>query len=76
MLPRDPGAHRGGREGLEPAMIPRPIQPEARGPTFLLKIEGKPGTAGIRALRLLLKTLLRRHGFKAVDLREIDVGRR
>jgi hypothetical protein len=57
-------------------MIHRPLQPEARGPTFLLKIEGKPGSAGIRALRALLKALLRRHGFKALDLREIDAGGR
>jgi hypothetical protein len=57
-------------------MTDRPAQPAARGPTFLLKLEGKPGTAGIRALRKLLKVLLRRYGFKAVDLREIDAGRR
>jgi hypothetical protein len=55
-------------------MIRRPIQPATRGPTFVLKIEGRPGS-GIRALRMLLKTLLRRYGFKALDLREIDAGR-
>jgi hypothetical protein len=43
-------------------------------PTFTLKIEGKPGTASIRYLRLLLKALLRRHHFKCLDLRE-DGGR-
>jgi hypothetical protein len=49
-------------------------QPEARGPIFVLKIQGKPGTA-IRALRWLLKRLLRQHGLRAIDLREIDAGR-
>jgi hypothetical protein len=58
------------------AVIRRPAQPAARGPIFLLKIEGRPGSAGIRALRALLKSLLRRHGFRAVDLREIDAGGR
>jgi hypothetical protein len=53
-------------------MTHRPSPPAVRGPIFLLKLEGKPGTAGIRALRLLLKALLRRYGFRAVDLREID----
>jgi hypothetical protein len=57
------------------AVIRRPIQPTARGPIFLLKIEGRPGSAGIRALRMPLKALLPRHGFRAVDLREIDAGR-
>jgi hypothetical protein len=36
-------------------------------PTFTLPIEGKPGTAGIHALRAILKTLLRRHGFRCLD---------
>jgi hypothetical protein len=36
-------------------------------PTFTVRIEGKPGTAGIRALRAILKTLLRRHGFRCLD---------
>jgi hypothetical protein len=38
--------------------------------TFVLKIEGKPGAAGIHALRGLLKILLRRYGFRAIDVRE------
>jgi hypothetical protein len=37
---------------------------------FTLKIEGKPGAAGIHALRGLLKTLLRRYSFKCIDLSE------
>jgi hypothetical protein len=38
--------------------------------TFVLKIEALPGVDAIRALRWLLKSLLRRHGFRCVDLRE------
>ena len=37
---------------------------------FTLRIAGKPGTAGIHALRFLLKRLLRQHGFVALDVRE------
>jgi hypothetical protein len=47
-----------------------------RRPVFTLKIEGKPGPVGIRALRGLLKTLLRRHGFRCVDMREERGGAR
>ena len=43
--------------------------PEPR-PTFALKIEGPPGDVGIRALRAFLKILLRRYGFRALDMRE------
>jgi hypothetical protein len=39
-------------------------------PTFTLKIEGPPSVIGIRALRALLKILLRRYGFRCLDLRE------
>jgi hypothetical protein len=39
--------------------------------TFVLKIEGKSGGAGIHALRALLKILLRQYGFRAIDVREI-----
>jgi hypothetical protein len=48
----------------------------ATRPTFVLKLEGRPGTPGIRALRWLLKRLLRQHGLRALDLRELDPGRR
>jgi hypothetical protein len=46
-------------------------RPEQRA-TFVLKIEGKSGQGGIRSLRWLLKTLLRRHGFRAIDVRVLD----
>jgi hypothetical protein len=36
---------------------------------FVLKIEGKRESS-IRALRWVLKTLLRRHGFRCLDVRE------
>jgi hypothetical protein len=37
---------------------------------FTLRIAGKPGTAGIHALKFLLKRLLRQYGFVALDVRE------
>jgi hypothetical protein len=39
-------------------------------PIFTLRLEGKPGAAGIRSLRWLLKALLRRHGFRCVEVSE------
>jgi hypothetical protein len=43
-------------------------------PIFTLQIEGKPGTDGIRALRWLLKTLLRQHGFRCLDVSEAETS--
>jgi hypothetical protein len=40
-----------------------------RPAVFTLRIAGKPGTAGIHALRFLLKRLLRQHGFVCLDAR-------
>jgi hypothetical protein len=37
---------------------------------FVLRIACPPGAAGLHALRALLKVLLRRHGFRALDVRE------
>jgi hypothetical protein len=37
---------------------------------FTLRIAGKPGTAGIHALKFLLKRLLRQHDFVCLDIRE------
>jgi hypothetical protein len=55
--------------------------PSARRPIrsiFVLRLEAKPGEAGIHAVRALLKTLLRRYGIRCVgcveELRE-DTGR-
>jgi hypothetical protein len=37
---------------------------------LVLRIAAPPGAAGIRALRALMKTLLKRHKFRALDVRE------
>lgn len=37
---------------------------------FVLRTSGPPGATGIQALRALLKTLLKRHKFRALDVRE------
>jgi hypothetical protein len=37
---------------------------------FTLRIIGKSGTAGIHALKFLLKRLLRQYGFVCLDIRE------
>lgn len=42
---------------------------------FELRLEAKAGAAGIHQLRALLKSLLRRHGFRCIDAREVR-GRR
>ncbi len=48
---------------------PAPLKPRS---VFVLRLEAKPGAAGIRQLRALLKRLLRRHGFRCLDAREIN----
>lgn len=56
-------------------MTPPTIDVPARQPPvtrFRLVLEAKPGRAGIHALRALLKALLRRHGLKCVDARELS----
>jgi hypothetical protein len=45
--------------------------PKPNRPIFTLRIEGEPGPAGIHALRAVLKALLRRHGLRCLDAREI-----
>jgi hypothetical protein len=54
--------------------VTRRSQSEHR-PIFNLMIEGKSGRAGIHSLRAVLKILLRKHGFRCLDAREIR-GRR
>jgi hypothetical protein len=52
-------------------MIPQGNQPFMSERTiFTLRIASKPGTAGIHALRFLLKRLLRQYGFRCLDIRE------
>jgi hypothetical protein len=45
-------------------------RPPDRRPIFILRIEGRPGAAGIHGLRFLLKRLLRQYGFVCLDIRE------
>jgi hypothetical protein len=45
-------------------------------PTFVLRLEARPGISEIRALRWLLKVLARQHGFRCLDIREDDKGQR
>jgi hypothetical protein len=53
-----------GHLGREVAMIAKQKQ------VIVLRIAGPPGAAGIHELRALLKALLRRHKFRALDVRE------
>jgi hypothetical protein len=41
-----------------------------RHAVFIIRIAGRPGQAGVHQLRRLLKDLLRRHKFRALDVRE------
>jgi hypothetical protein len=45
-------------------------QPPDHRPIFTLRIVGKPGSAGTRAMRFLLKRLLRQYNFTCLDIRE------
>jgi hypothetical protein len=45
------------------------IAPEQR-PTFVLTLRAMPGAAGIRALRWLLKVLLRKHKLRCISIEE------
>jgi hypothetical protein len=40
-----------------------------QAPRFVLELEARPGASGIRALRWLLKSLARQHGFRCLDAR-------
>jgi len=39
-------------------------------PIFVLRLVAPPGADGMRALKFLLKPLLRQHGFRALEVRE------
>jgi hypothetical protein len=43
-------------------------------PVFLLKLEGEPGSEGIRSLRWILKILLRRFGLRCISCEELPQG--
>jgi hypothetical protein len=49
----------------------RPVQP-----IFVIKLRARPGADGIRALRAILKVLLRRHRLVCIDAREEPSPRR
>jgi len=51
----------------------RHSEPKTR---FTLTIERVRDANTIHALRALLKALLRRHGFRCIDAREVGVARR
>jgi hypothetical protein len=40
-------------------------------PIYLLKLEASPGSEGIRALRWLLKVLLRKYGMRCISCEEV-----
>lgn len=48
---------------------------EPRGSVFVLTLQARPGVAGVRALKWLLKVLSRQHGFRCLDVREDDKRR-
>lgn len=53
-----------GRVGCVPTwQNPAPT----RRPTFLLRLQGEPGTHTIHSLRAILKRLLRTHGMKCIQ---------
>jgi hypothetical protein len=39
-------------------------------PTFVLRLQPVPGTDGVRAMRWVLKTLLRKHGLRCVSIEQ------
>jgi hypothetical protein len=47
----------------------RRVRPEQRQ-TFVLTLRPEPGAAGIRALRWLLKVLLRKHKLRCISIEE------
>jgi hypothetical protein len=68
MPPRHHPPDRRARETAE-------VSARARGrdqQVFVLRVTPKPGVDAIRALRALLKTALRRHGLRALSIRQED----
>jgi hypothetical protein len=41
-------------------------------PIYLLKLQAAPGSEGIRALRWLLKVLLRKYGLRCISVEELQ----
>lgn len=43
-------------------------------PTFIVRLQPKPGVDAVRALRAALKVLLRRFGLKAIEVKQEEKG--
>jgi hypothetical protein len=52
-------------------MTPARERSEPRS-VFTIKVEGRPGLAGVRQLRWLIKRIGRDYGLRIVDLREAE----
>lgn len=50
--------------------MPVDVDALAHRRVFVLRLAAKPEADGMHKLRVLLKQLLRRHGFRALDVRE------
>jgi len=49
-----------------------PAHPRRQRPIFVVRLTPLPGVDGIKALRAVLKILLRRFGLRALSVREDD----
>jgi hypothetical protein len=43
----------------------------SRSPIYAIRLQARPGTDGIRALRAVLKVLWRQHQLRCLDAREV-----
>jgi hypothetical protein len=46
------------------------MSPREQRPTFVLRLRALPGRDAIRELRMALKTLIRRHGLRCIEVTE------
>jgi hypothetical protein len=46
---------------------------KATGPVYVLRLRAIPGRDGLRGLKAILKLALRRHGLRAISVREEGV---
>jgi hypothetical protein len=46
----------------------------SRSPIYAIRLQARPGTDGIRALRAVLKVLWRQHQLRCLDAREVQDG--
>ena len=59
--------------GFDVSGIPAHISAPGRaiGPIYAIRLQARPGTDGIRALRAALKVLWRRYQLRCLDAREV-----